>query len=398
MKTKTILFHLLIISILTTTAQTKSFTLKGNMEGLQKGDTLFLMTYQIPEWQPEKTDTIFVKQDNSISHIQPMLHSQFYLLRYAPKDKEPLPTSILGIPIFAKPNDTISLNGSTEFFGAATKTGGDYDIPLIRKQDSLTSRHDKQGIIYIRKAIYAQRANQPDSASKYGGMYNMLRRDSTLKQIHDSVTYKINDNEFAAVQFLMENSEWNYTDGNERYKHFTPQVQSSFYGKRIADIVKRKKKLEPGETPPDFTFITTTGKHLSLSNFYGKHLLLYWWGMCPASFQINPKLVEMYKKYHANGLEIIGITRENIRAFQSQMPAENEKQKEELNLFFNPLWNVVYETEEGNRGMVANYNFNGLPTVMLISPEGITLFRGYNDYEGLEKAFLNSVDKNNKTQ
>lgn len=394
MKPKTILTLLLVAVGMVMQAQnSSSFTLQGNIEGLEKDDTLLLMTMAIPEWQPQQTDTFFVEEQNFFSIVQSVEHSQYYLLSYIPKGKEPLPTSIWGQPLFARPQDKIILNGSTEFFGTARIKGGIYDIPLIKHQDSLTAEYNKQGIAIYRKAQLALDNNMPDSIAKYGEMYNRYERSAALKELDDSLTYKTNDNEYAAYNFLVRHYDWNYTTGKARFDRFTPEVKASNYGKQVAERIQLKEKLEPGKTPPDFTLTTTAGRRVSLSDYKGKHLLLYWWGMCPGSFQLNPKFVELYKTYHEKGLEILAVTRENISWLEPQMNPQNDEEKEMYHLFFNPSWDIAYQVENDNASIVAIYDLNVLPTVMLISPEGKTLFRGYNDYAGLEKAFLNSLNK-----
>ncbi|MDI9605423.1 MAG: redoxin domain-containing protein, partial [Bacteroidota bacterium] len=189
-----------------------------------------------------------------------------------------------------------------------------------------------------------------------------------------------------------DNFRWNFSEGMQRYEKFNDEVKESYIGRKVKELIQKKEKLEVGNTPPDFIVITTTGVERTLSSYKGKHLLLYYWGMCPGSIQLSPQLTEFYKTYHSQGLEVLSITKDDPLKSQPQLK-ENTRTWDRFKDFLNPIWEVVYEVEHDNAKMGSDYIFNVLPTVMLISPEGITLFRGYNDYAGLEKAFLDSLNK-----
>jgi peroxiredoxin len=63
----------------------------------------------------------------------------------------------------------------------------------------------------------------------------------------------------------------------------------------------------------DFTLPSATDNSLiHLADHSGKVVLINWWRTsCPWSQAEAPKLVELYKKYHSQGLDIIGIADDN---------------------------------------------------------------------------------------
>src|ERR1700731_1980685 len=72
----------------------------------------------------------------------------------------------------------------------------------------------------------------------------------------------------------------------------------------------------------DFTLPTATRKSLiDLSDYSGKVVLINWWRTsCSWSQKESPRLVELYKKYHDKGLEIIGVSDDTADSV-AQVPA-----------------------------------------------------------------------------
>ena len=393
MKTKTVLTFLLIATATAIQAQNaSSFTLQGNIEGLQEGDTLIIAEYTLPEWTKEKQDTLIVQQANAFSLTFPVEHTTYLSLMHFPKTGKPLPSSKMALSFLARPADKLTLTGTIDYFVLAEIEGGFYNNPLVQQENSLEREYDKVGIDIIRNMERARINEQKDSVQFYGQQYNTRRRPEQMRVISDSLTYNTHDTEYAAFQFLKDNFRWNFSEGMQRYEKFNDEVKESYIGRKVKELIQKKEKLEVGNTPPDFIVITTTGVERTLSSYKGKHLLLYYWGMCPGSIQLSPQLTEFYKTYHSQGLEVLSITKDDPLKSQPQLK-ENTRTWDRFKDFLNPIWEVVYEVEHDNAKMGSDYIFNVLPTVMLISPEGITLFRGYNDYAGLEKAFLDSLNK-----
>jgi peroxiredoxin len=74
-----------------------------------------------------------------------------------------------------------------------------------------------------------------------------------------------------------------------------------------------------GSPVKDFTLPSATDNSLiRLSDHAGKVVLINWWRTsCTLSQAEAPKLVELYKKYHAQGLDIIGISDDNTETVAS---------------------------------------------------------------------------------
>ncbi|WP_114325376.1 TlpA family protein disulfide reductase [Candidatus Colwellia aromaticivorans] len=62
-------------------------------------------------------------------------------------------------------------------------------------------------------------------------------------------------------------------------------------------------------TAPAWQLTTQTGKPISLSDYHGKPVILHFWATwCPYCKKLQPKLVELEKKYKSSGIKIVSIS------------------------------------------------------------------------------------------
>jgi len=68
-------------------------------------------------------------------------------------------------------------------------------------------------------------------------------------------------------------------------------------------------RLAPGKKAPGFNVFTEDNRRINPEDLKGKNVLLYFWASHSApSRQANPFINEIYKQYHAHGLELITIS------------------------------------------------------------------------------------------
>jgi peroxiredoxin len=59
---------------------------------------------------------------------------------------------------------------------------------------------------------------------------------------------------------------------------------------------------------PDVSFSTITGKQINLNALRGKPVLVTFWATdCPGCIEEVPHLIDLYRQYHEQGLEIIAV-------------------------------------------------------------------------------------------
>lgn len=68
-------------------------------------------------------------------------------------------------------------------------------------------------------------------------------------------------------------------------------------------------ELKPGDVAPDITALYLDGKQIKLSDWRGKPVLVVFWATwCVPCVNEIPTLLDVYRKYHDKGLEILGVS------------------------------------------------------------------------------------------
>ena len=85
--------------------------------------------------------------------------------------------------------------------------------------------------------------------------------------------------------------------------------------------------LVVGQTAPSFTGITNTGKEISLSDFIGKKLILYFYPKdnTPGCTTEAKNLNDNFEKLHSLGYEIIGVSPDSVTSHCNFIEKHNLK-------------------------------------------------------------------------
>ena len=93
-------------------------------------------------------------------------------------------------------------------------------------------------------------------------------------------------------------------------KRFTPYRFIVLASLLSAMVVASINAISPVPVKaPDVTFTTITGKKIALKELRGKPVIVTFWATdCPACVKEIPDLIDLYRQYHQQGLEIIAVT------------------------------------------------------------------------------------------
>jgi cytochrome c biogenesis protein CcmG/thiol:disulfide interchange protein DsbE len=119
-----------------------------------------------------------------------------------------------------------------------------------------------------------------------------------------------------------------------------------------------KEKPQPYLGPAsDFTLKTLGGQEITLSRLKGKVVLLDFWATwCGPCRESIPHLIQLYKTYRENGLELIGMS----------VDKGDVKVVDRFARSMDIPYPIVIAPEE----VVRNYRVSGIPTTFLIDKQG----------------------------
>jgi len=154
----------------------------------------------------------------------------------------------------------------------------------------------------------------------------------------------------------IENMEKLMMDHNEEF-----EGHLQFYLKRnkkikILDIIRNGI--------PEFKVVDWNGKPFTINDYKGKVLIIDFWATwCIPCVEEIPHLVELYKKYHDDGLEIMGISYDY----------KERKTPEELRKFCknqDMQWDQIYSGKGMKDPLGEKLNIKSLPTILVVDRTG----------------------------
>lgn len=368
------LFLLLVIAC----RPVDTFTVSGRLQGLNAGDTLRFDTYTLPFYEPISADTFIIAENNTIDITIEAHHTIYGLLQYAPRAGKVWGNN--SAEIIARPGDNIEIHGSIDYLKCARLKGGIYDDTAVARYLDTAREMDSLETFYERKIACFSESGQSDSAFSYIERFQHMKHPKAYKEMRDSLT-NLADNEYAAYLYLRLTHRKSPEELQERLNRFSPATRESYLGKSLESMLPILTNISEGNKPKDFTLTDKNENSVSLSDYRGKYLLLFYYGVCGGVFQTDPHLTDIYHEYHDKGLEMLGICRDgDIAAAYPQLLESPQVQR----LLDHP-YPTIYLTDEQNAYIGKELFLYATPTVMLIAPDGTTLIRGSHEEKAIRK-------------
>ncbi len=139
-----------------------------------------------------------------------------------------------------------------------------------------------------------------------------------------------------------------------------PKAKDAQKALKMIDKV-RSVTPQVGQPAPDFSFRSTDGRVVTLSQLRGKVVLIDFWavwcGPCKAEM---PNVIETYKKYHQYGFEIVGISLDTDQAALDKYTKDMEM-----------TWVQYFDGKRWENIISTYYGVKGIPAMFLIDKNGV---------------------------
>lgn len=142
----------------------------------------------------------------------------------------------------------------------------------------------------------------------------------------------------------------------------SPEIMATQAGIELKKKAEEVKKTASGAQYADFSFNDNKGNPVKLSDHLGKGkyvLVEFWASWCGPCRADIPHLKEVYNLYHPAGFEVISVSMDDDKAKWLQA-IEEEKMP----------WLQVSDLKAFKGTLSKLYNFNGIPTCVLVDPVG----------------------------
>lgn len=371
-------------------AEGLEFTIKGQIAGLQNGDTLRFESIVLPLWDSKLAFEVVLDRDNLFSYSGTHDHTQLYSMQCFPVGKELPKSDRLGVSLLISQGETL-VEGTRENIYHSNVLSAMYDDKVKEIKWLEDSLGDARSAILVEMtAKFEQKDTLAGRAlnEKFNRFSQNNKADfARLRGMKDRY-FGTASNEYVAAEWCQRSFEPLDTL-RKHYDRFDAQTKASYYGELFGSIIERLTALEPGQPAPEVTFVNTKGASVALRDFRGKYLLIYHFGLCPGSMQVDGRVSKLYAE-NGEKLEVVGLTKSTEQI--AKLARETKEGATVMGMDFKKIltgmtshpWKHEVTDAESYKLLNDIFNIQGLPFFIFLSPEGKIIARGFS--EAFDKA------------
>jgi thiol-disulfide isomerase/thioredoxin len=352
-------------------AQGPRNVIRGEIEGLEVGDKIILSVEDPDGATWIATDSTIVSKAGEFTLVTSVTGSTVLLARV--KAGEAFNPGDVQVPrCFLEGYAELRVTGNVKEWFFLEKSGGLYAHPGLQRLVSVTDR-----MTATRKEIMAllARARETGDARLQDKMEEMFEAHDALARNTKALEREFREQHpgmaYSAAILRNDHDLMEELDRYEEAFHaLAPGVQDSPEGRLARDYIASVRASGVGAVAPDFTLADMDGNEVTLSAFRGKHVLIDFWGSwCEPCRDANPRLVALHDAARAKNVNIEFIS---IATNEQDDEGWREAIKEDK-----LTWIQLNDTRPGkSRSVQKQYAIRGVPSSLLISPDGIILYKG----------------------
>lgn len=334
--------------------QNNEFTFTGKIEGMQDGDSVFINRFTNTEW--EMYDTLIVKNSEfSMTGKADSCEILSFWIRNANG-------SYYQGFFFSEPGK-ITLNADDE----KSVIGGTPLNDLYQQiSDSIygfSKRFSELGGFGDMPKELAQAENQEELARKSEVLQQEVKAYLQKKIMENA------DNQLGLFLTISNATLFSPEEMEQLIASLPENTRNNVAVKNIAAAIAQQKKTAIGQPYTDFEMNTPEGEALKISDFVSKNkitVLDFWASWCGPCMAEVPEMKRIYQKYHAQGVEFVGVSLDTDEKAWKKAIADKELS-----------WPQGSELKEWQQNKGARlYNVDGIPYTVILSQEGEILAKG----------------------
>ncbi len=215
--------------------------------------------------------------------------------------------------------------------------------------------------------LYQAAQNKGTEAQKTDIVNRYYAIDDDRHEYEYKFIEKNKDNLVGALVFesvAFDKAEPDYNKLLKIYEKFPKEIKELPNVKNAYEHIKGLAAVSIGSKAPDFTAPTPDGKMLSLKDVMGKVTVIdFWASWCRPCRAENPYVVQIYKKYHDKGLNIIGVSLDKPGNKDAWVKAIKDD-----GLIWNHVSNLKFWQDPIAREL---YHVNSIPQTFILDKNGI---------------------------
>ncbi|MCW3084452.1 MAG: hypothetical protein JWP12_1818 [Bacteroidetes bacterium] len=349
------------------TSSSTGFELKGKFSN-SHNEKIYLEQLSSEGIQP--MDTAQIDEKGEFTITAPVKEIGFYRLRISDKN---FATLILDA------NQHVTVTGDAQDLGNTYTVDGSPESKLFWdvNQASIKNYGKRDS---LQKVFQTFAATAGNDTTRIDSMSNTMEKPYTElvtahnKYLQDFITK--NSTSFAALAAIQQLTPDEFIDTYIKLDAaLFAKYPNSSYIKTFHESVASQKKLAIGTPAPEIEMNNVFGKPLALSSLRGKVVLVdFWASWCGPCRAENPNVVKAYGMYKSKGFEVFSVS----------LDRDEDKWKAAIQKDGLAWPNHVCDFKEWQSPVVKLYNFNGIPSNVLIDKNGNILAKNLRG-EDLEK-------------
>ncbi|MCP1995857.1 redoxin domain-containing protein [Flavobacterium sp. HSC-61S13] len=345
-------------------ASTDSFTISGNVTGIEDGTKVYLKKQS--DMDVVSIDSTVVK--NGKFEIKgKAVETEISYIAFG-KDSDNL-----GMP-FVLENGDIKVEFNKDDVQNAKATG-------TKNNEYFVTFNKEAGVLQKKVVDFQQQnqmlimeAQQNNNEKVLDSLYGINEKyTNELKNYTLSFVEKTPD-AFISILILNQMTQGNSIEpakSQALFDKMPKEIKESKQGKELAEILSKVAKVTVGKKAPDFSAPSPEGKMVSLKESLGKVTIIdFWASWCGPCRVENPNVVKLYEKFHEKGLNIIGVS----------LDKDGDKWKEAI-AKDGLTWAQVSNLQFWQDPIAADYSVKAIPATFVLDENGVIVAR---DLRGAE--------------